>query len=266
MNIIGICQIYNEVESGNLERALSHYAKLCDKIIILDDVSTDCPENIIKKYTPHYLKNKHNNWSIQKETKNKSILLEHAKTLSADWVINFDADEIIENGFNRNILERVIKWGDSHNIYSFGFNWINLWLCEYLYRIDGGLSIISPPRIYKVLPDAEIKDIQGLHQRLWPEYADNPEIIPWHLLHYSSSSVDKLVYKIVRYCRLDKRFRNIEEAKQYYLYNLLNGVKVDYVNKEWFSCDINIRESSMLDNVLQLLHEEVIDRVEEQLK
>lgn len=234
MKIVGICQIFNEVASGNLVRALKHYKFLCDEMIILDDASTDSPKTIVEKYTSHYIRNDVNQWEQQRETWNKSKLLECAKDIRADWVINFDADEIFERSFTRDEIEELLWWSEGHAVDAYRFFWTNFWLSPALVRTDGGLNTISPPRIYRVYPQWGIVKREGLHQTLWPFYADKAQLIPCRLLHFSSASVMSLVGKIVRYCLLDKRYPTIADRKQRYLDNLLQGVCVRFGKGSWF--------------------------------
>lgn len=279
MRVVGICQIYNEVNNGNLERALDCYEKLCDEIVILDDASiiNEDPKKIVFDRGHHFLKNSQNNWELQRETENKHFLLEKAKELGADWVFNFDADEILEPSFTRAKLQRVAYMVETNdfqvpdhmvpNRYSFGFHWRNLWLSKYWHRVDGGLGQRSPVRLYKVLPNAKIEVVQGLHKRLWPDYADNPTLLDFNLLHYSSSTMESLIGKIVNYCKLDERFPTVEERKQYYLYNLIKNVKVDACLPEWYYDDVTSADIGVeFGKDLGVLHQELIEKVEKELK
>jgi len=262
MKVIGIAQVYNE--AINLERFLKYYKEICDDIILLDDASTDNTVEIAKKYTDNVISNKENRWKHQMETFNKDFLLQEAKKMGAEWVVNFDADEIFEAQFNREKLDKAIDWAEFSikrgiPTYSYGAAWINLWLSEAYFRVDGGLTMVSPPRIYKVLSDAKIETVGGLHRRLWPSYADNPYQLPFNLLHYSSASLPGVIYKITRYYKLGKKFPNIEMAKQHYIYNLLKGTQIAKVPPLWFPNELRPIYSPIN---LSALHNEISNAIE----
>lgn len=251
MKIVGIVQIYNEVDNGNLERCLKRYSELCDEIIVLDDASIDNPDEIVYNYTNHFYSSRENHWEKQLETANKSFLFEKAKKLNADWIFNFDADEIPEKKFTKKVMLKEIVDAESFGIVSLGFRWTHLWLSETIYRTDDGLNRVSPPRLYKNL-GGDIAVVSGLHQRLWPHYADNPVMMDYHMIHYSSVNRASLTNKIVRYATMDKRMPyRLSKAK--YL-SVLNGVAAKPVKKEWFP-DYCVPKGN-ISNISKFLSEE----------
>jgi glycosyltransferase involved in cell wall biosynthesis len=233
MKIIATCPIYNEVKNGNLERYLKNVSKLCDDIIILDDCSTDAPEELVYKYTNNLYSTQENNYVKRLETLNKGFLLSKAREMGGDWILVLDADEIMEKRFTRETMEWEIKDAEKKNIVSLGFIWTNLWMSSYYYRTDKGLGQISPPRLYKILDD-DIRVVEQMHQAVWPVSANDPRILAYRLLHYSSVHVDSLVDKIVNYILLDTRYE-FERIKNSYLNELFQGVVVEKVDLEWFA-------------------------------
>ena len=55
-SIACICQIYNEIRKGNLERFVEHVKPLVDHLIVWDDSSTDGSYEYMLKQTPHVLR------------------------------------------------------------------------------------------------------------------------------------------------------------------------------------------------------------------
>jgi glycosyltransferase involved in cell wall biosynthesis len=254
MKIVGMAQIYNEVKSGHLKRCLDHYSKLCDEIVILDDASDDGSYEMEQEYTSHIIRNEKNAWDKNLETENKARLLEKTLELDPDWIISFDADEIYEKRMeNRKFLENMLKWGQSRDINSFCFNWYHLWLSEAWYRVDRNLSVVSPPRIWRNVGDLKIDITPGLHQRLHPVQMENPHYLNITIVHYSSSSKDKLIKKILNYMRLD--------TTRDYL-SVLKGVDLGEVNYEWFT-EANMPEKEACPD-LGRIHEEIKTEVEKE--
>lgn len=257
MKVIATCPIYNEISNGNLERYLKNVSKLCDDIIILDDCSTDNPDELIYQYTNNLYATRENNRSKKLHTLNRGFLLSKAREMNGDWLLMLDADEIMEKKFTREIMETEIEKAEKNNIVSLRFIWVNLWMSTYYYRTDKGLGRISPPRLYKIL-DEDIEVIPAMHQRDYPPYATDATMLDYHLLHYSSSHIERLINKIVNYIILDTR-NDFETTKYNYLYQLFNGVVTEEVNLDWFDND-NIPNKEIVD--FAKLHKEIQNKAE----
>jgi glycosyltransferase involved in cell wall biosynthesis len=253
LKIVGMAQIYNEVKSGDLKRCLDHYSKLCDEIVILDDASDDGSYELEQEYTGHIIRNEKNAWDKNLETQNKALLLGKTLELSPDWIISFDADEIYEKKLeNRKFLENMLRWATVKEINSLSFNWFHLWLSENWYRTDKNLSIVSPPRMWRNIGNLEIDITPGLHQRLHPIEMENPYFLNITIVHYNSSSVEKLVDKIVNYMRLD--------TSRDYL-SVLNSVELGEVDYDWFN-DCNMPMKQLCPD-LEQCHDEIRQQVVE---
>ena len=237
MKIVGMCQIYNELRTGNLHRCLNHYNNICDDLVLLDDASTDNSRTVFKEFTNHIIINRENNWEKNLETLNKSLLLEKVMRLDPDWIVSFDCDEIFEKRFVkdlRQILTQVDCMSSERpeKISAFKFNWVNLWLSKRWFRIDGNLGMISPPRIWKNLGEdvMTIEIAEGLHQRLWPEAIEsNWKQLNSNLIHYSSCSETHFYDKIVNYLKLhpEGNYRSLLET---------NNIRLCEVDDRWYEC------------------------------
>src|SRR5882762_6475906 len=91
--IIAICQIYNEIEKGNLERFVTYIKPLCDALIVYDDGSTDGSYEYMKTVTQYVIRGAKNNFSEEK--KHKQLLLDKALSLHPDFIFYLDADEVL---------------------------------------------------------------------------------------------------------------------------------------------------------------------------
>jgi len=248
MKIVGMVQSFNEVEKGHFKNLLQ-YTKWLDEIIFLDDASTDgTDEEIIKLLKPEfhskapedkfdlaiegefetgcklgYIRNKENNWDKQKETTNKKILLDLVVASDPDWIVSFDMDELYEPIWLKN-YKSVLKYCELSDIDSLCFYWVHFWLNNGWYRVDSGLSHISPPRIWRNKGSQEIKEEQGLHRQLWPDMANKKVLQDYCLLHYSSSSKEKLIEKI-------KSYKKLDDTRDYA--SVLNDIKLEKAKKKW---------------------------------
>jgi len=254
MKIVGMAQIYNERKLGHLERALKHYSRLCDDMVVLDDASTDGSVDLARQYTNNVIVNSENNWDKNAETTNKALLLAKVLTLDPDWIVSFDADELFEKKVLRNnFFRNMLKWAETSGVHSLCFDWLQLWLEDNWYRIDNVLGKVSPPRVWRNIGNLKIDTVPGLHKRLWPVQMDNPTKINVRLLHYSSSSEDKLYGKISNYLRLHPQGNYLAP---------LDGTVLEEVDYAWFEDD-NVLERkpqpdlrAVKDRIMQRLHEE----------
>lgn len=108
MNIIGGLLVRNEAQRW-LERFLDSYSVLCDKIIVIDDNSTDKTREICNYYTDYIYTTEENLF-----VKDESILRAHLWKLCCnqcendDWIAIWDADDIIEIE-EANLLKGIIN-------------------------------------------------------------------------------------------------------------------------------------------------------------
>lgn len=95
--VIGITRIRNE-ELIILD-TLKHLAEVVDKIIVLDDDSSDKTVEIVKKNPKVIEILRNTNWErnrIYEETHHRALLLERARLYDPEWIFYFDADERFE--------------------------------------------------------------------------------------------------------------------------------------------------------------------------
>lgn len=134
--IIAVLCVYNE--ELNLSGCLSHLEKYVDRIIILDDHSTDNTLKIAKKYSKviKILKNRHKTyWN---ERLNRQKVLKKAYQLSnskCPWAFCVDADERFEMAFLRDLHSIAKKYQNFNNVLALHFR--ELWDSPSQYRVDG---------------------------------------------------------------------------------------------------------------------------------
>ena len=97
-------------EEERLENTLKAASKVADEILVVDSGSTDCTEEIARKYGARFIFNKWKNISSQKRFAQNVCL--------NDWVLSLDADEVLSGGLIKEIGEiKKIKENPSQNAY-----------------------------------------------------------------------------------------------------------------------------------------------------
>jgi hypothetical protein len=196
--IIGICQIYNELRKGNLERFVKYFRPLVDQIVAYDDHSTDGSYEYMLQYTPYCLRGEANDW--RNEISHKQILLNQALALNPDFLLWLDADEVLSaNAAAR--LEPLCDYCVQHQLDALAFHELNLWRSNSWRRIDSLYDDGWFVRLWRAVPGIGYHDIQsGLHQQSYPStitrIEQNDEI---QVIHYGFSSPKRLAYKYLIY-------------------------------------------------------------------
>ena len=91
--LIGISRVRDEALI--IADTLRHYLRLCDRILIYDDASTDDTADIADGFD-RVTVTRGNEWCLDRtaeETRHRHILLEQARSMGAEWCLCFDADE-----------------------------------------------------------------------------------------------------------------------------------------------------------------------------
>jgi glycosyltransferase involved in cell wall biosynthesis len=121
--LIGAMLVRNEAGRW-LETVLKQMKSVCDKIIILDDCSTDNTPEIAKKYGEVYYSDR-SYWSSD-EIKQRKYLwyLATKETKQGGWILCLDADETIPN---IELLPEKIKQAEQYGCDGLGFSLYDMW-------------------------------------------------------------------------------------------------------------------------------------------
>jgi glycosyltransferase involved in cell wall biosynthesis len=114
-----------------IDRLLSALNQFCDKIIIVDDHSTDDTENICRSYEKvEWHKNIKHDWRVRCDGMQHMIAIEAIKSHNPDYVLSLDADEIPFT----NMPDFIDALDDSINLWKLPF--VQLWGDEFHHRTD----------------------------------------------------------------------------------------------------------------------------------
>ena len=100
-----LSMVVKNEENRYLHRALEHHLPFVDHVVIVDDASTDGTIELCKKLlknTPYTLiENEHSMFTNEVQLRQKQW--NEAVKLKPEWILNLDADEIFESGFEQEI-------------------------------------------------------------------------------------------------------------------------------------------------------------------
>ena len=196
--IICIAQIYNELEKGNLKRFVEYVKPICDALVVYDDASTDGSYEYIKKITPYVIRGKKN--EFENEIYHKSLLLEKAKELGADFVFYLDADEVLSYGAKEN-LQKLAQRCIDKNLDGLQFHKINLWRSKTWQRVDSLYNDGWFTHFWRVTSNMKYTNIKkGLHQNPYPSSVKNIERSKEiSVLHYGFANEKNIANKYLTY-------------------------------------------------------------------
>lgn len=134
--IIAVLCAYNE--QLNIDGCIKHLTPYVDKIVILDDGSTDDTIKLAKKHKIVTKIIKNTNKTKWDEKKNREIVLREAYNVSNKknpWALCIDADERFEIGFLKN-MRKIIKSYSNPQL-AINVHFKELWDNQNQYRTDG---------------------------------------------------------------------------------------------------------------------------------
>ncbi len=196
--IVAICQVYNELNKGNLERFFKYVLPLVSNVVVYDDGSTDGSYEYAKSKTPFVVRKNEN--EFESEIEHKEILVQKAKVLNADFILWLDADEVLSTD-DPFLLQKLCSQIDEKKIDALSFYEVNLWRSTSWQRIDSLYETGWFVRLWKVTEDMHYKiSKKGLHQRQYPTTINIIEKTnEVKVIHYGFSSEKQLSYKYITY-------------------------------------------------------------------
>lgn len=207
--IHGMLLCRNE-ESRSLEKkhnifssVLQNFTLLCDRFVVVDDLSTDNTFQVAEKYANKMYQTKYPTWGdneviVRKELWNKTI----SEANQGDWIMCLDADEIIEKPLElKYFLENL-----PYHMDGLGFRLFDMWDMEH-YREDEHWKAHFYPWCMAVRYDKNKKYVwsdKALHCGRFPANASErmlPTLIP--IKHYGWALEEDRQKKYDRYMRID---------------------------------------------------------------
>jgi glycosyltransferase involved in cell wall biosynthesis len=196
--IVCICQIFNELRKGNLERFVNYLKPIVDALVVYDDGSTDGSYEYMLKQTPYVIRGTKNDFV--NERSHKKLLLEEALKLKPDFILWLDADEVLTAKASEH-LQELCKLCDEKQIDAVNMHELNLWRSYSWQRLDSLYDSGWFCRLWRVVPGICFKETKpGLHQPLFPStirtaiWAESVQV-----LHYGFSTEQCLAYKYLVY-------------------------------------------------------------------
>jgi len=131
MKIVGITPIKNE--AAFIDTYASSISQICDKVIVLDDNSTDNSVELLKKYDKiEVIKLDDNDgWGGK-----RSYLYNLARDYSATHIVALDADEAFTNPFIENFDTLITQLNPG---FKFAMQWLAMWKTTTHYRNDSSV-------------------------------------------------------------------------------------------------------------------------------
>lgn len=204
MNIIGVVCVGPNEYKRYLKEVLEDKLELCDKIVVLGDGLKERKTFELCKQLKNveYYETEKSLFNTE-QWKLKQTALWVASGYHPDWVLAFDADELIDYRINRQVLENMA----SQDVNSYGFNFVHLWGDREHIRVDRGWKSLNKVIFYKYQSGREQKfPKRALHCGLVPEYAHKKGIqfSGYLVKHLGYMKPEDRPSKVIRYQTYDK--------------------------------------------------------------
>lgn len=197
-SIVCICQIYNEIQKGNLPRFVRFIKPLVDHLVVWDDASTDGSYEYALQHTPHVFRSKRTDF--KNEMKIKQTLLNYALKLKPDFIMYLDADEVFSaNATYR--LQELCDYCERNQIDGLSFHKLNLWRSRSWRRVDSLYDEGWFVHLWRVTLGMTYGRIRrGLHLPPHPITVRRIERVrDVQVIHYGFSSERLIAYKYLTY-------------------------------------------------------------------
>jgi len=199
-----ICQIYNELEKGNLRRFFKYIKPLVDEIIVYDDGSTDGSYEYSLKHAHHVIRSSTNNF--QNEMSHRQTMLHKAKEEGADYVISLDTDEVLTAKSKAELLS-FCRYCDKKKLDGLELRRVNIWRSTSWQRIDSLFNEGWFTTLWKIKPKTTFGKIEtGLHKKLFPSSIKKVERSKkLMVLHFGFADDLNIAYKYFTYKKHGQR-------------------------------------------------------------
>lgn len=197
-NVVCICQIYNELDKGNLQRFYKYIRPYVDAVVVYDDCSTDGSFEYSMKHADHVIRGVKNDFTD--EISHKQLLLEAALDYKPDFILWLDADEILTaNAVHE--LQKIYEYCVDNDIDGVRLKELNLWRSYHWIRTDSLFNDGWFVKLWRVKPGIKFEKIErGLHQPQYPstmkKIIDRSEV---GVLHFGFADELNLSYKYLTY-------------------------------------------------------------------
>ena len=207
-SIVCICQIYNEIEKGNLDRFIHYTKPFVDAMVIYDDGSTDGSYEHMLNNTPYVIRGVKNDFDNERTHKQK--LLNEALKLSPDFILWLDADEVLCANTAEN-LQNLCHYCMQNDFDGVSFQEVNIWRSKTWKRLDSLYDTGWFVRLWRVTPEISFGQLTpGLHQQPYPVTLRKIiRVLNFKVLHYGFSTIKNLAYKYLTYKSKGQRGYNM---------------------------------------------------------
>ncbi|NLI13370.1 glycosyltransferase [Pelotomaculum propionicicum] len=134
-NILCVMRIKNEERW--IDSCLKEASKVCDRILIIDDGSTDRTPEICRSFPK--VKYRYYQRKVD-ELRDRRELLQWALENKADWILNLDGDEVLEEGAADRIRGEISRLDPRDPVYTyFQLHILYMWNNPELYRCENSI-------------------------------------------------------------------------------------------------------------------------------
>ncbi len=142
-SVIGTMRIKNE--SQWIKRSIESQLGICDKVLVLDDGSTDDTRDIVRGFGTRCVLIESPFEGVD-EGRDKSFLLKHLIAADPEWALWIDGDEVLEDRATALLYQEM----QERSFGSLSMKVLYFWDDENKYRVDGVYANLHRPSAFRV--------------------------------------------------------------------------------------------------------------------
>jgi hypothetical protein len=204
MKVIGFAQLRNELSNGNLIDWFVDMFRICDKVYIYDQASTDGSLGYYEKFGDKVSVIRSTTNNFENELLCKRVLLQKLllENPDCDFVFWMDGDTRLDARLTKEVTHNILKECSDNNVDGVRLGHYNMWRSNSYYRLDNSYHNFHDwgrIPLWRNNGKLEFPNKAGLHHDQTPEGIHNIIRLDYNLIHLGFTKDQSIVNRYNTY-------------------------------------------------------------------